>query len=236
MFGFGEKHPVVFEIILIIAALLGAAVFAVAGSILDLQAELGSSVGRIVVAILLLIIFARAFKGGRFFTAPGYLLPGLLFAGWNLFYNLSSGMEFGGAVIFIEAVITALAPALFEEVIFRGIAIYNLKKKGHGDFACLFISAIIFALIHVTNLVGQDLISVGLQVGYSFVVGLVLAAIYLKNRSLLQIVLIHFLIDFTNRIYVSQPSTASYVQMGIFAAVLVVEFIYALWLTARKKD
>ena len=41
-------------------------------------------------------------------------------------------MQFGGPVFFIEALITALAPAIFEEVLFRGIFIYNLKENGCG--------------------------------------------------------------------------------------------------------
>lgn len=235
MFGFGEKRPVLFEIILFIAALLAAAAFTVAGNIFYLPADLSSSVGRIAVGIALLIIYKRAFKGGRALGNPVYALPALLFAAWNLFYNLSSGMELGGLPFYTEALITALAPAVFEEVLFRGIFIYNLKRKGHGDLKCLLISALVFAAVHLTNIVGLDLASVALQLVYSFVVGLVFGAVYLKNRSILQVIFAHFLTDFTNRIFVEQASSTTTFQLIVFAAVLAVGTVYALWLTGKKK-
>ena len=182
-------------------------------------------------ALVLLVIYRRAFTGQNPFTNPVILIPSLLFAVWNVFYNLSSGMVFGGSVFFIEAAITAIAPALFEEVIFRGIFIYNLKKKGSNDFSCLFITAAMFSVVHLTNLVGQSFATVALQTGYSFVVGLALAAVYLRNNSIVQVVIVHFLIDFTNRLYLEQATSASYVQLAIFAVLLIAEAAYAVRLT-----
>ena len=163
-------------------------------------------------------------------------MPALLFPVWNLFYQLSSGAAFGGPVFFTEAIITAIAPALFEEVLFRGIFIYNLRKKGYSDLKCLLITAALFAVIHLTNLVGSDAVSVALQVVYSFVIGLVLAAVYLKNRSLIQIIAVHFLIDYTNRLYINPATTATTLQLTVFAILLAVEAIYAIMLISRKNS
>ena len=233
MYEFGEKHPIGFEIILIIVSFLAAGVIVMACSIVNLHADLSSSIARICVALVLLVIYRRAFTGQNPFTNPVILIPSLLFAVWNVFYNLSSGMVFGGSVFFIEAAITAIAPALFEEVIFRGIFIYNLKKKGSSDLSCLFITAAMFSVVHLTNLVGQSFATVALQTGYSFVIGLALAAVYLRNNSIAQVVFAHFLIDFTNRLYVEQATSASYVQLGIFVALLVAEAAFAVWLTVK---
>ena len=92
-----------------------------------------------------------------------------------------------------------------------------------------------FSVVHLTNLVGQSFATVALQTGYSFVIGLALAAVYLRNNSLAQVVLAHFLIDFTTRLYVEQSTSASYVQLGIFVALLVAEAAFAVWLTVSKK-
>lgn len=239
MYKFGEKHPVIFEIILIIAAFAAASVFTVAGNIYNLHPDLSSSVGRVIVGVALLIIFKRAFAGtlGLSRCSNGFLLvlPALLFPVWNIFYYLSSGIALGGANFFIEAAITAIAPAIFEEVLFRGIFIYNLKKKGSSDLQCLFITAVIFSAAHLTNLAGMAPASVALQTVYSFVIGLVFAAVYLRNGSLLQIIAIHFLIDFTTRIFMENPSHASYLQLSIFGLLLVAEAIYAVKLTVSKK-
>ena len=235
MFKFGENHPVCFEIILIVAAFLAAAAVTVAGKLFYMTPELSSSIGRLAVGAALFLIYRRAFQGGKPFTNLVIVIPALLFAAWNLFYNLSSGMEFGGAVYFAEALITAMAPAVFEEILFRGIFIYNLKKKGTGSLPCLFIPAIVFAAVHLTNLAGQDLASVALQVAYSFVIGLALGAVYLKNNSILQVIMVHFLIDFTNRIYVGQASSVSLLQLILFVVLLAAEAVYAVRLIGTKE-
>ena len=222
MYSFGEKHPIVFQIILTTVSFLAAGII-VAATSLYMHPDLCSSVARVVVAAALLVIYRRAFKE--------IVLPLLLFSVWNVFYNLSSGMVFGGAYYFIEGAITAIAPALFEEVLFRGIFIYNLKKKGHDDFSCLFFSAIVFAAMHMTNLVGQSFNTVALQSAYSLVVGLAFGAVYLRNNSIVQVIVAHFLIDFTNRIYLEQAASASYVHIAIFVVLLVVEAVYAIRLT-----
>lgn len=235
MYKFGEKHPIGFEIILIIVSFLASGIIVVACSMVSMHPDLSSAIARIFVALVLLVIYRRAFTGQNIFTNPVIVIPSLLFPVWNIFYNLSSGAVFGGSVFFIEAAILAIAPALFEEVVFRGIFIYNLKKKGTSDLSCLFITAAIFGAAHLTNLVGQSSATVVLQTIYSFVVGLALAAVYLRNNSLAQVVLVHFLINFTNRLYVEQVTSASYVQMAIFAVLLVVETVYAVRLTVGKK-
>lgn len=234
MYKYGEEHPVIFEVILVIAAFAVAAVFNIAGYIFNLHPDLSNSAARILVGIVLLIIFKRAYRGNNFSKNLVIVLPALLFSAWNLFYYLSSGIAFGGANFFIEAAITSIAPALFEEVLFREIFIYNLKKKGSSDRQCLFITAALFAAMHLTNLAGMDLASVAVQTVYSFVIGLVLAAIYLKNESLLQIVAVHFLIDFTTRIFTENPNYASPLQLVVFGLLLAAETAYALWLTAGK--
>ena len=127
-----------------------------------------------------------------------------------------------------------MAPAIFEEVLFRGIFIYNLKQSNCSDGKGLFITAIVFSAVHMTNLVGQDLASVALQLAYSFVIGMALAAIYLKNNSLIQVILVHFLIDFTNRIYINPATTTTTVQMIVFILLLIAETVYGLWLIFGK--
>lgn len=234
MFEFGEKHPIGFEIILIIVSFLAAGVIVVACSLVYMHPDLASSVARIFVGIALLLIYRRAFKGENPFANLKIMIPLLLFPAWNFFYNLSSGMSFGGSYIWAEAAVTAIAPALFEEVIFRGIFIYNLKKKEYSDISCLFITAAVFAIVHLTNLAGQSFATVALQTVYSFVIGLALAAVYLKNRSIVQVIAVHFLIDFTNRIYLEQAGSATTVQLVIFAVLLAVEAAYAVKLTLAE--
>lgn len=236
MFTLGERRPVLFEIILIIVSFAVAGIITAVGNMLYIHPALTTSAGRIAVALVLLVIFRKALSGGSILANPLILLPALLFPVWNVFYNLSSGTSFGGMPFYVEGFITALAPALFEETIFRGIFISNLRKSGVGDLLCLLISSLLFAVMHLTNLVGQDLNTVLLQFAYSLVIGLVLAAIYLRNGSLWQIVALHFLIDFTNRIYLEPATTASYTQIAIFGVLLALEAAYAFKLVLGKRS
>jgi membrane protease YdiL (CAAX protease family) len=143
-------------------------------------------------------------------------------------------MTIGGIPFFAEGLLTAMAPALFEEVIFRGIFISNLKKNNKSDMYCLFVSAAVFALIHLTNIVGMSMTGVLVQAGYSFVIGLVLAAVYLRNGSLLQVVIVHFLIDFTSRIFVEQASISSVLHLILFVILLAAEAVYAIVIVHNK--
>ena len=227
---YSVKHPILFEVIVTVLAFMGAAVFAIAGSILSLSSDFSTSVGRIIVGIVLLVVFRKVIRSGSIAANLVIVLPALLFVLWNIFYNLSSGASFGGSSFLIEGLLTALAPAIFEEVLFRGIFIGNLQKSGKNDQQCLLISAVFFALVHLSNAVGADMASVLLQVAYSLVIGMVLSAIYLKNQSIWQVILVHFLIDFFNRIYINTPASSSALQIVIFVILLLGEALYALWL------
>ena len=236
MYEYGEKHPIIFEIILIVVSFLAAAMLTIAGSIVGASSDFSSAVARTIVGIVLIAVFARYFKGERPFRNLIIVVPALLFAAWNIFYNLSSGMEFGGTVYFIEAAVLAIAPAIYEEVLFRGIFIHNLKASGLDELKCMLISAAVFAVIHFTNAVGQDLATVALQVGYALVVGMVFGAIYIKNGSIVQVIAAHFLIDATNHLFIEAPSESSELQIALFVVLLVAEAAYALWLTRKPQE
>ena len=219
MYRLGERRPVLFEFVLVAIAFLAAAFLSVVANAVCYDFELSASAARIVTGAALLVLYRRALRGGR---------PALLFAAWNLFCNFSSGMALGDAACLTRAAVTALAPAVFEEALFRVVFLYNLRRSGAGDRKCLLISAAVFAAIHLTNIVGMDGASVALQAAYALVVGLVFGAVYLKNGSALQIVFAHFLTDFTNRIYAGHAASATAVQLILFGVLLAAEAVFAV--------
>jgi len=64
MFQFGERHPVLFEIVLVMAAFLAAGFFSLVGAILNVHPALSSSVGRVLIGAALIVIYNRAFTRG----------------------------------------------------------------------------------------------------------------------------------------------------------------------------
>lgn len=235
MYKYGERHPVLFELALVVGAFLAAAFVSVAANAVCYDTELSGAAARIVTGAALLVLYRRALRGGKPFANLRVVVPALLFAAWNLFYNLSSGMVLGDAACLTRAAVTALAPAVFEEVLFRVVFLYNLKRSGADNRNSLLISAAVFAAIHLTNIIGMDGVSVALQVSYSLVVGMVFGAVYLKNGSVLQIVLAHFLTDFSSRIYVEPASSATAAHLVLFGLLLAAEAVYAVWLTGTRK-
>lgn len=234
MYKYGERHPIRFELILVVIAFLAAAFASAVGNAVCYDSELSAAAARIVTGTALLALYHRAICGGKPFANLRIVVPALLFAAWNLFYNLASGMIIGDAACLTRATVTALAPAVFEEALFRVIFLYNLNRSGAAVRKSLLISAAVFAAIHLTNLVGMDVADVALQTAYSLVVGMAFGAVYLKNGSVLQIVFAHFLTDFTNRIYVGQATSATAVQLMIFGLLLAAEVVYAVWLTGAS--
>lgn len=227
-----SKHPYLVEIIVIISAFVLTLVFSVVSQMLGFSDnEFSIAVGRIVTGLILLVIFSRCFRLRNQFTGLLIAIPALLFPAWNIANHYFTNGEY--AAPSLEILILGLAPAIFEEVLFRGIFITKLKESGKSNAAAVIISAVVFGLIHLTNAVGQDLAQVVLQVGYAFVVGLVFGAIYARSGDLLSVIIIHAAIDITNRVYMAN-SGATTQAVIMFVALLVIEAAYGFFLIRKS--
>ncbi len=81
---------------------------------------------------------------------------------------------------------TAIVPALCEEFALRGVTMGMIRR--HGDDFAIFVSALLFGLMH-RNLV---------QTPFAFIVGLGLGFIAIKGGSVFVAVLVHFLNNITS--------------------------------------
>ena len=100
----------------------------------------------------------------------------------------------------------------------------------------MLLSGVIFGLLHITNAVAQPLPQVLLQVCYSIVVGITLAAIYIRSGDLMSIIIAHSAIDITNRIFLGGHNTNTPAfAFVLFGAMLVVEAAYAFYLVTMSK-
>ena len=94
---------------------------------------------------------------------------------------------------------------LFEEIIFRGllltVLLQYLPKTKEGNFGAIVLSAAIFGAIHLFNLAYGGFISQTLmQVGYSFLMGLMWAVIYLKTKNIWLVAILHALYNYFGNI------------------------------------
>lgn len=211
-----------------ILALLCSFVF----QLLGFSGEIPAALGRIAAGIVIALVFRGCFKSGRQFSGVVIALPALLFAGWNILdHFLTQGAL---SPLSSEILILGFAPAVFEEVIFRGVFVHNMKAAGKTDLSTLLVTALFFGVIHLTNAVGGNVLQTLVQTLYATVVGLVFGAVYLKSGDLVSVILVHAATDITSRVFTA-GRISSTGEIILFAALLAAEAAYALWLILGRK-
>ncbi len=114
-----------------------------------------------------------------------YFVQGMSLFG--LHNNVSMSFESHNVVDNILYIISvAIIPALTEEFAFRGIILHKLRK--YGDAYAVFISALLFGLLH-GNIV---------QIPFAFTVGIAVGFITIKTGSILPAIIVHFLNNLTS--------------------------------------
>ena len=230
MKSFSTKYPIIFGFVLFFVAIFAAAIPAAVIGGGAISVDVAGAIGRILVGLVLIVVFHSCFHWSRSFSAQGLALPVLGIMAWNVVYHLVSGSGFVSPSLLPNAILCALAPGIFEEVIFRGILIDRLQKSGESPRYVLIASALLFGVIHLTNALGMDLPSLLVQALYSTVIGLFLGAIYIRSSDIATVILAHTAIDFSNQIFATQPTSASIPMILVFVAVLAALLAYSLWL------
>lgn len=84
-------------------------------------------------------------------------------------------------------------PSIFEEAVFRGIVLTVFLNR-YSERKAIIFSALGFGLIHLLNLAsGRELVWVLGQVVWAFILGLFYGYIFVKTRSLLPPMIVHYL-------------------------------------------
>ena len=90
--------------------------------------------------------------------------------------------------------------ALLEEVFFRALLLplftERFAKKRHGILLSVLLTSALFALMHLLNLLfGAGLGETAMQVGYTFLIGCMLAVVLIKTKNIWLCVIIHAVFD-----------------------------------------
>lgn len=126
---------------------------------------------------------------------------------------------------------------LFEEIFFRGLIFAMLlvyfKDKKYGSLWAVFAQAAVFALVHLLNLFGGSSPgAVIMQVGYTFLTGMLYAVIYYMTRSVWFAVLCHALYDVGGFLISEAGSGKIWLQPQIILTAVVAVLVVA-WLAFR---
>lgn len=85
--------------------------------------------------------------------------------------------------------ILIVAP-IFEEIVFRGIPIEYFKKYNVRESYILILTSLFFGLSHMPSLL----------LAHTFVLGLILSLVYLRDRNIFYCILIHFCFNLFNEV------------------------------------
>lgn len=144
-----------------------------------------------------LLAFPRVTKSALIFFLPCLLVP---VANFPFSALISGTARILRADLIWLFIIKCLLIGIVEEFLFRGIVVDfiegTLKDGKYKTVLIILISAAVFGLFHLINLFeGAPPAAVFLQVGYSFLLGCMLCAVYLKTRNIWGCILLHTLFD-----------------------------------------
>lgn len=162
---------------------------------------------------------------------------------YSLFFKVEMTISFVASLFVIDSFETLFC-VIIEELLFRMILflLFNelIKESKYKDLLVILFTSLSFAFMHVINFYGNNPLNVLLQIGYSFVLGLILGFIAFYFETPILCVLGHFLFNYLNtNVYVilyQSEITVSYIIFNALLAFILFIYLFVLYyLTRRKK-
>jgi len=99
----------------------------------------------------------------------------------------------------------SLSVGFFEEILFRGVILILLiqrySQQKHGLLISVILSSVLFGMVHLINLWnGASLFDTLLQVGYSTLMGMLWAVMYLRTQNLWLTMILHATYNFFGQV------------------------------------
>ena len=227
-----SKHPIISSVLI---ALIPVVLLSVAGTAISIG-NLGDIPGFVVQAIACAISVLLGFliirKTGVSLREIGfrkpehgtsrvifYYIPIIILALLIFIQGFSSQNTIARVLILL--VFTILV-GINEELFYRGIIIQRMQKIGIKK--AILIASLLFGLFHAASLLGgyKSPLYVLLQVVFAFAFGIVAAEIAVITKSLLPVILWHFVHDFLTLITNQDLNTTAFIVLAIQVVILVV--------------
>jgi membrane protease YdiL (CAAX protease family) len=114
-----------------------------------------------------------------------------------IFGNPGTSISFFGWFLFI----LMLIPGIWEEVSFRGV-ISTLNLRKYSQRTVWIVVSLIFGLFHLFNLLsGSSLVLTWLQVIYASLFGFLFGYLFIKTKSLIPSIILHYLINSVGQLF-----------------------------------
>ena len=216
---FRDRPIISFIVFAIVAFILFGAISALFGGFfIFLGPENGMSLGVIIGAFVIALLYVYLYKIKGFFSFSKFKFAFLLVCPFILFILtifIDPNFKIPTLETFLLGVIAGLAPGVSEEIIFRGFLIsYLMKffKSSKGIYGILIVSALLFGLVHMANVGSAPLDATIFQVFYASAIGILFGAVYLRTGNLWVLIFCHALNDII---------AAAFTTNGLVSAALV---------------
>lgn len=180
------------------------------------------------------------FKLGLFIILSGFI-QFIIY----LFVNNGNSFNILWVSVF-SAILYSFAVGFYEEVFMRGLILQNLvenyKNHDNGIYKAVFISAIIFGLAHLINILHAPLFDTLVQVVYSITAGIIFGSIFIKTKNLLSIILLHGIFNLFTYIAINlyylnfiTYNLTNYPWIYIFYNIFIIfgNFLIGLWILEK---
>lgn len=99
----------------------------------------------------------------------------------------------------LSVFVTMFFVGLMEELIFRG-CIYKICDEKWGDQKAVILSSVLFGLMHIINVLNDNILMVVLQMAYATCIGIVFAMLMYKKQGIILSILAHAIINITGNL------------------------------------
>lgn len=164
----------------------------------------------------------------------------ILVAVSNLIEYSTAGLPFHTGFMGISiALLSGIAPGIFEEVVCRGIVVNNMmhrwRQKEQYILRTVLASGLAFGLVHLMNLKNGDVLGTLLQVCYAAALGIFFGSVYVRTHNIWGPVILHSIIDFSAFIFIGEAQTTAY-AIASSIAVTVIYTAAGLYLIRKQKQ
>jgi hypothetical protein len=101
-------------------------------------------------------------------------------------------------------IVECLSVGFFEEIVFRGVLLLFLlnrwSKHKNGVLLSITLSSFVFGIAHLLNISSLGIDLMILQVGYSFLMGMMWSVMFLRTRNLWMVILMHASYNFFGQV------------------------------------
>lgn len=150
-----------------------------------------------------------------------------------LFAGASAAGRFAGSAALGWFTLSMISVGIFEEVLFRGVLLDAIRRAvcGRTALRAALVSSVVFGLAHLVNLPRQGVGSTLVQIVYATLIGVFFAAVRIRSQSLIAVVVLHALLDWSfylgSDVFEHAPGTQSAIGPAIVS--VLVGLLLAAW-------